>query len=63
MAKLLRVGNKIKFRLDGGRVNEGYIYKIQDEKLYVSQNKPAETIGFAQNWIISKEQVIENLTP
>jgi len=55
------IGDKIKFRLDDGYVNEGYVYQVKnDTSIAVSQNRHWTTIGFAQNWIVRKDQITEN---
>jgi len=49
---------KVRFKTDSGNECEGYIYSKWGDKIYVSQNKSYETIGLAQNWIITKEQIL-----
>lgn len=59
-------GDKIKFNTDPGnvnRINEGYVYEVVGQDIFVSQNKCWEAIGFAQNWVIQKDQIIANYGP
>lgn len=50
---------KIRFKTETGHEYDGYVYCINNNKLYVSQNNTVESIGLAQNWVITKEQLIQ----
>lgn len=50
---------KIRFKTGSGYVYDGFIYANIDGKMWVSQNQTPETIGLAQNWIVSDDQVMK----
>jgi len=49
---------KIRFKTESGGVYDGYVYLIMENRLYVSQNDSGETLGMCQNWVICKEQIL-----
>ena len=50
---------KIQFKTESDHTNDGYLYLILGDKFYISENQSYETMGLAQNWIISYKQIIK----
>lgn len=49
---------KIKFKTKEEQTYDAYVYHVEGNQYYVSQNKGFETFCHAQTWIINKNQII-----
>ncbi len=52
---------KIKFKDKVGHIYDAYVYHVEGDLYYVSQNKGFDTFCHAQTWIINKNQITEEL--
>ena len=53
----VKCGDRIIFE-EGGSTHKGWVLWLNDNgTVQVSENKTIETMGLAQNWIISKLQI------
>lgn len=49
---------KIKFKDKENRMYDAYIYHVEGNTYYVSQNKGFDTFCHAQTWVINKNQIV-----
>lgn len=57
-APTFELWKKITFKDKSSKTHDAYVYHVERELYYVSQNKGFDTFCHAQTWIINKNQIV-----